>query len=136
MSNEYRFGEEVWLRQRLTHDFEEVLSALDLVYQRGAYGGTNMVDAIGVTTDELLGKGESEKYLDSVGRDAITVHYQAGQERSLALEVVFVNEKHALDLEVSLEQERRLKLKVERLGKSTEQLQRDVDRDKREGLRQ
>ena len=60
------FGEEVWLRQRLTHDFEEVRSALDLIYKRGPYGGTNMVDAIRVAADELLGKGESEKYLDSI----------------------------------------------------------------------
>jgi hypothetical protein len=60
------FGEEVWLRQRLTHDFEEVRSALDLIYKRGPYGGTNMVDAIRLATQELLGKGESEKYLDSI----------------------------------------------------------------------
>jgi hypothetical protein len=60
------FGEEVWLRQRLTHDFDEVRNALDMIYKRGPYGGTNMVDAIRVATDELLGKGESEKYLDSL----------------------------------------------------------------------
>ena len=60
------FGEEVWLRERLTHDFEEVIGALDLIYKRGPYGGTNMVDAIGVATDELLGKGKSERYLDSI----------------------------------------------------------------------
>src|SRR5215831_7151362 len=59
------FGEEVWLRQPLTHDFEEVRSALELIYKRGPDGGTNMVDAIRVATDELLGKGKSEKYLDS-----------------------------------------------------------------------
>ena len=50
----------------LTHDFEEVRTALDLIYKRGPYGGTNMVDAIRVATEELLGKGESEKYLDSI----------------------------------------------------------------------
>jgi hypothetical protein len=60
------FGEEAWLRQRLTHDFDEVRNALDVIYKRGPYGGTNMVDAIRVATDELLGKGESEKYLDSL----------------------------------------------------------------------
>jgi von Willebrand factor type A domain len=60
------FGEEAWLRQALTHDFDEVRGALDLIYKRGPYGGTNMVDAIRLATDELLGKGESEKYLDSV----------------------------------------------------------------------
>ena len=60
------FGEEVWLRQPLTHDFEQVRSALELIYKRGPDGGTNMVDAIRVATDELLGKGKSEKYLDSI----------------------------------------------------------------------
>src|SRR5215467_13358809 len=60
------FGEEVWLRQPLTHDFEQVRSALESIYKRGPYGGTNMVDAIRVATDELLGKGKSEKYLDSI----------------------------------------------------------------------
>jgi uncharacterized protein YegL len=60
------FGEDVWLRQPLTHDFEEVRGALDVIYKRGPYGGTNMVDAIRVATQELLGKGESEKYVDSI----------------------------------------------------------------------
>lgn len=60
------FGEEAWLRQSLTHDFDEVRGALDLIYKRGPYGGTNMVDAIRLSTEELLGKGESEKYLDSI----------------------------------------------------------------------
>ena len=41
----------------------------------------------------------------SVGRDTITVHYQPGKIRYL-------------DLEVSLERERNLKLEVERLEKS------------------
>lgn len=60
------FSGEVWLRQQLTHDFEEVRNTLDSIYKRGPQrGGTNMVDAIRVATDELLGKGESEKYLDS-----------------------------------------------------------------------
>ena len=56
----------MWLRQSLTHDFEEVRSALDLIYKRGPRGKTNMVDAILVGTEELLGKGESAKYLDSI----------------------------------------------------------------------
>jgi len=60
------FSEEIWLRQRLTHDFEEVRSALDLIYKRRPHRGTNMVDAIRVATDELLGKGKSEKYIDSI----------------------------------------------------------------------
>jgi len=254
------FGEQAWLRQRLTHDFEQVRSALDLIYKRGPYGGTNMVDAIRLATEELLGKGESENYLDSikalsfftdgfptrpvadctaadtdlaidaarraakagisvhvfalgeealsnpraavgiaresggtytavsrpadvlvvvdkvsavgvdfiqvtnetiqqnalqsrlavdgffasavpvveglnriqvlartnegsVGRDTITVHYQPGGQRSL-------------NLEVFLEREKSLKLEVERLGKSLDQIQRDVERNRQEGLRQ
>jgi von Willebrand factor type A domain len=60
------FGDEAWLRQPLTHDFEQVRSALDLIYKRGPYGGTNMVSAIRLATEELLGKGESEKYSDSI----------------------------------------------------------------------
>jgi hypothetical protein len=248
------FGGQAWLRQRLTHDFEQVRSALDSIYKRGPDGGTNMVGGIRVATDELLGKGESEKYLDSikalffftdgfptlpsrdctstnadlatdaarragkagisvhvfalgeealsqpraaigiagesggtytavtrpadvlavvdkvsavgvdsiqvtnetieqkavqsrlavdgffasagpvveglnriqvlgrasdgsVAQDTITVHYQPGKERSLALEVFVKNEKRSLDLEVSLEKEKRLKLEIERLGK-------------------
>jgi hypothetical protein len=54
------FGEQVRLIQPLTHDFDAVRSALDIVYNRGPYGGTNMVDAIGLATAELLGKGESK----------------------------------------------------------------------------
>jgi len=50
----------------LTHNFDEVRDALDIVYKKGPYGGTIMVDAIGVATEELLGRGESEKYLDSI----------------------------------------------------------------------
>jgi hypothetical protein len=55
------FGEEVWVRQRLTRYFEEVLDALDLIYKRGPYGGTNMVDAIDVAADELLGQRQKRK---------------------------------------------------------------------------
>lgn len=60
------FGDEVWLRQPLTHDFEHVREALDLIYKRGPSGGTNMADAIRLATQELTGRGESEKYLDSI----------------------------------------------------------------------
>ena len=267
------FGHEVWLRQPLTHDFAEVRSVLDLIYKRGPDGGTNMVDGIRVATDELLGKGESEKYLDSIkalffftdgfptlpigdctstdadlaidaarkagtaginvhvfalgeealsnpraavgiakesggtytavtrpadvlavvdkvsavgvdsiqvtnetteqkalqsrlaadgffasavplieglnriqvlartrdgsiGRDTITVHYQSGAERSLELEVFLENEKRSLDLKVFLEREKRLKLEVERLGKSPDQIQKGVDRNRKEDVRQ
>jgi hypothetical protein len=60
------FGEEVWLRQPLTHDFAQVREALGLVYKRGSSGGTNMVDGIRLAIQELTGRGESEKYLDSL----------------------------------------------------------------------
>src|SRR5262245_62162439 len=40
------FGDEAWLRQPLTHNFEQVRSALDLIYKQGPYGGTNMVSPI------------------------------------------------------------------------------------------
>jgi hypothetical protein len=50
----------------------------------------------------------------SVGRDTITVHYQPGGNRSL-------------DLDVFLERERNLKLQVERLGKSPDQIQREIE---------
>lgn len=60
------FSDDAWLKQPLTHVFEEVRSTLDLIYKRGPYGLTNMVDAIGLATQEFLGKGESEKYLDSI----------------------------------------------------------------------
>jgi hypothetical protein len=72
----------------------------------------------------------------SVSRDTVTVHYQPGKERSLALEVFLENEKRSLDLEVSLEKEKSLKLEVERLGKNLDQIQRDIERNRDEGLRQ
>jgi hypothetical protein len=52
----------------------------------------------------------------------VTVFYQAGSQKSL-------------ELEVFLEKEKKLKLEVERLGKSPEELQRDVERTRQEGLR-
>ena len=60
------FADKAWLSQPLTHNFAEVRRVLDSIYKRGPLGGTNMVDPIRVATDELLGKGESEKYLDSI----------------------------------------------------------------------
>lgn len=58
-----------------------------------------------------------------IGRDSISLYYQPGTQRSL-------------DLEVFLEKEKSLKLQVELLGKSTEELQREVDRSREESLRQ
>jgi hypothetical protein len=58
----------------------------------------------------------------SIGRDTITVHYQPGGMRSL-------------DLEVFLERERSLKLEVERLGKSPDKIQGEIERNRKENLR-
>ena len=56
------------------------------------------------------------------GRDSITIFYQTGTQKSL-------------DLEVFLEKERKLKLEVERLGRSPAEIQRDVERNREDGLR-
>jgi Mg-chelatase subunit ChlD len=58
----------------------------------------------------------------SVGRDTITLNYQPGGQRSL-------------DLEVFLERERSLQLEVQRLGRTEQQIQRDVDRDRDTSLK-
>jgi hypothetical protein len=58
----------------------------------------------------------------STGRDTITVFYQSGNQKSL-------------ELEVFLERERKLKLEVERLGRSPAEIQREVERNREDGLR-
>jgi Mg-chelatase subunit ChlD len=58
----------------------------------------------------------------TTGRDSITIYYQSGTQKSL-------------DLEVFLEREKKLKLEVERLGKSQAEIQRDVDRGREDSLR-
>src|SRR5262245_5382565 len=58
----------------------------------------------------------------SNGRDAIAVYYQSGNQKSL-------------ELEVFLEKERKLKLEVERLGRSATEIQRDVERNREDSLR-
>ena len=61
------FSGAAWLRQPLTHNFDEVRQNLDLIYKRGpSFSGTNMEAAIRAATNELLGEGQSEKYLDSI----------------------------------------------------------------------
>lgn len=57
----------------------------------------------------------------SSGQDTITVHYQPGGQRSL-------------DLEVFLEREKSLQLEVQRLGKSDQQIQKEIDRDRENSL--
>jgi Mg-chelatase subunit ChlD len=58
----------------------------------------------------------------SNGRDAITVYYQSGNQKSL-------------ELEVFLEKERKLKLEIDRLGRSPEEIQREIERNREDGLR-
>lgn len=57
----------------------------------------------------------------SNGRDSITLHYQSGNQKSL-------------ELEVFLEREKKLKLEVERLGKTQEEIQQDIERARQGGL--
>jgi Mg-chelatase subunit ChlD len=57
----------------------------------------------------------------SNGRDSITIHYQSGNQKSL-------------ELEVFLEREKKLKLEVERLGKTQEEIQQDIERARQGGL--
>jgi Mg-chelatase subunit ChlD len=59
----------------------------------------------------------------AVGKDTVSVFYRSGGQRSL-------------DLEVFLEKEKSLKLEVERLGKSKVEIQREIERSKRENLGQ
>ncbi len=54
----------------------------------------------------------------SIGRDTINLYYQPGGNRSL-------------DLEVFLEKEKSLKLEIERLGKSPEQIQSEIERQRK-----
>lgn len=56
------------------------------------------------------------------GRDAVTIFYQSGNQKSL-------------ELEVFLERERKLKLEVERLGRSPGEIQREVERNREDGSR-
>ena len=58
----------------------------------------------------------------SIGRDSITIFYQSGSQKSL-------------ELEVFLEKEKKLKLEVERLGRSPAEIQRDVERNREDSLR-
>jgi von Willebrand factor type A domain/Glucodextranase, domain B len=58
----------------------------------------------------------------SNGRDSVTIYYQSGTQKSL-------------ELEVFLEKERKLKLEVERLGRSPTEIQREVERNREDSLR-
>lgn len=72
--------------------------------------GKNQIDVLARSSD------------GSNSRASVTVFYQAGSQKSL-------------ELEVFLEKEKKLKLEVERLGKTPEELQRDVERTRQDGLR-
>jgi len=58
----------------------------------------------------------------SNGRDSVTVFYQSGTQKSL-------------ELEVFLEKERKLKLEVDRLGRSSAEIRREVERTREDGLK-
>jgi Mg-chelatase subunit ChlD len=58
----------------------------------------------------------------STGRALTTIYYQSGNQKSL-------------DLEVFLEKEKDLKLQVERLGKSPDQIQREAEQSREQSLR-
>lgn len=72
--------------------------------------GKNQIDVLARASD------------GSNSRASISVFYQSGTQKSL-------------ELEIFLEREKKLKLEVERLGKTPEEIQRDVERQRQEGLR-
>ena len=73
----------------------------------------------GLNRIQVLARGSG----GAIGKDSISVFYQSGEQRSL-------------DLEVFLEKEKSLKLEVERLGRSSEEIQREIEGNRRESLRQ
>jgi von Willebrand factor type A domain len=58
----------------------------------------------------------------SNGRDSVTIYYQSGTQKSL-------------ELEVFLEKEKKLKLEVDRLGRSPSEIQQEVERNREDSLR-
>ncbi|MGZ8486956.1 MAG: VWA domain-containing protein [Candidatus Binatia bacterium] len=72
--------------------------------------GKNQIDVLARSSD------------GSNSRASISVFYQSGTQKSL-------------DLEIFLEREKKLRLEVERLGRTPEEIQRDVERQRQEGLR-
>jgi len=72
--------------------------------------GKNQIDVLARASD------------GSNGRASISVFYQSGTQKSL-------------ELEVFLEREKKLKLEVEKLGKTPEEIQRDVERQRQDSLR-
>ncbi|MGZ8424722.1 MAG: VWA domain-containing protein [Candidatus Binatia bacterium] len=72
--------------------------------------GKNQIDVLARSSD------------GSNSRASISVFFQSGTQKSL-------------DLEIFLEREKKLRLEVERLGRTPEEIQRDVERQRQEGLR-
>jgi len=72
--------------------------------------GKNQIDVLARASD------------GSNSRTSISVFYRSGTQKSL-------------ELEVFLEKEKKLKLEVERLGKTPEEIQRDVERQRQDSLR-
>jgi hypothetical protein len=72
----------------------------------------------GLNRIQVLGRASD----GSLARDTVTVKYQPGAKRSL-------------DLEIFLEREKNLKLEIDRLDKSPEQIQREVEASRQEGLK-
>ena len=72
--------------------------------------GKNQIDVLARASD------------GSNSRASISVFYQSGTQKSL-------------ELEIFLEREKKLKLEVDRLGKSPEEIQRDAERQRQESLR-
>ena len=73
----------------------------------------------GLNRIQVLARGSG----GAIGKDSISVFYQSGERRSL-------------DLEVFLEKEKSLNLEVERLSRSSEEIQSEAERRRREHLRQ
>src|SRR5918992_6079004 len=71
--------------------------------------GRNQIDVVARASD------------GSTKRDSVSVYYQSGTQRSL-------------DLEVFLEREKKLKLEVDRLGRSQAEIQQDIERARQDGL--
>ncbi|HEY7554991.1 MAG TPA: VWA domain-containing protein [Candidatus Binatia bacterium] len=72
--------------------------------------GRNQIEAFARATD------------GANGSDSITIYYQSSTQKSL-------------ELEIFLEKERKLQLEVERLGRSSAEIQREVERNREDGLR-
>src|SRR5438034_1112850 len=149
------FSEGARLLQPLSHDFEQVRRALDDILRSRPADVLAVVENISVVgvdyvqvVNQTMGQKATQLRLAAdgffssavpvvegrnqieviarasdgkTGRDSITIYYQPGTQKSL-------------ELEVFLEKEKNLKLQVERLGKSQEEIQRDVERGRENSL--